>query len=98
MRVAHLDDAPDEEITDLNDLQKALAIVGELHWLTTRARFDLTYRVRVTARLLHRRSKFAVNLCKEILKYVKTTEDYGHHSKGAVDENLVLVPKLSSLA
>eukprot|EP00435_Cladocopium_sp_Y103_P065919 s785_g28.t1 len=40
---AHLDDAPDEEITDLTDLQRARAIVGELHWLTTRTRELLKY-------------------------------------------------------
>ena len=84
---AHVDDVPDEEITDLNDLQKARAIVGELHWLTARTKIDLTYHVGVTARLLHRRPKFAVHLFEEILKYVKATEDYGLHYKRVVEEN-----------
>ena len=82
---AHLDDVPDEEITDLNDLQKARAIVGELRWLTAQTRVDLTYYVGVAAQLLHRRPKFAVHLREEILKYVKATEDYGLHYKRVVE-------------
>ena len=65
----------DESPLDLSAVKEAQGLVGELTWLTTRSRPDLSYSVGVASRLIHRRPKAVVKMCEHILRYVNATVD-----------------------
>ena len=65
----------DESPLDLSAVKEAQGLVGELTWLTTRSRPDLSYSVGVVSRLIHRRPKAVVKMCEHILRYVNATVD-----------------------
>ena len=73
---ASFTDGPDEELS-CSALREAQGVIGELHWLTTHTRPDVAYHVGVASRLMHKRPKYVVQLAKEILGYLKSTEGVG---------------------
>ena len=77
-----ISDEEDEEPLDPVAIKTAQGLVGELTWLTTRSRPDLSYSVGVASRLIHRRPHAVVKMCEHILRYVN----------GTVDEALVYRP------
>ena len=67
-------DEPDEINIGLADIRRAQGLVGELTWLTTRSRPDLAYSVGIASRLIHRRPKYVLEMCSQILRYVNHTK------------------------
>ena len=60
----------DEEHHELWVVREVQAIVGELQWLATRTRPDLSYSTAFVARLVHRRPAYALKLCHYMLRYL----------------------------
>ena len=60
----------DEEQHELWVVREVQAIVGELQWLATRTRPDLSYATAFVARLVHRRPAYALKLCHFMLRYL----------------------------
>ena len=60
----------DEEQHELWVVREVQAIVGELQWLATRTRPDLSYATAFVARLVHRRPAYALKLCHYMLRYL----------------------------
>ena len=66
-----------EENPDPMVIKEVQAIVGELNWLATRTRPDLSYSTSFVARLVHRRPEYALKLCHHILRYVASFPTLG---------------------
>ena len=69
-----ISDEPDENPINIEDVRQAQGVVGELTWLTTRSRPDLAFSVGAASRLIHRRPRYVLEMCGQILKYVNTTK------------------------
>ena len=65
-----IQEGDDEEYHDPQVVKQVQAIVGELQWLATRTRPDLTYATAFAARLVHRRPAYALRLCNYMLRYL----------------------------
>ena len=65
-----IQEGEDEEYHDPQVVKQVQAIVGELQWLATRTRPDLTYATAFAARLVHRRPAYALRLCNYMLRYL----------------------------
>ena len=62
----------DEEMCG-SALKEAQGLVGELQWVASRTRPDVSYSTGVLARMMHRRPKYTVQLAGYLLKYLKVT-------------------------
>ena len=62
--------------TELKSLQ---GITGELNWLSTRTRPDISYCISVLASALTKYSEFSFRLSKKILRYCSKYRAYGLH-------------------
>ena len=65
-----IQEGEDEEYHDPKVVKEVQAIVGELQWLATRTRPDLSYATAFAARLVHRRPAYALKLCHYLLRYL----------------------------
>ena len=78
----------DEEHHELGVVREVQAIVGELQWLATRTRPDLSYSSAFVARLVHRRPSYVLKLCHYMLgylaKYPKMGLSYGEDEQPGV--------------
>ena len=54
---AKLVEGEDEKV-EMGSLREAQAIIGELHWLTTRTRVDVAFHVGLCSRLMHRKPQW----------------------------------------
>ena len=67
-----LEEDVDEEM-DMAALKEAQQLTGELSWLASRTRPDLTYTVGVMSRLLHRRPRYVCKIGWWAMRYVAGT-------------------------
>ena len=65
-----------EEFTK-EDLRLAQQLVGELLWLSTKTRPDLSFTVGALGRMLHKRPKEVLRLGEGVLKYINKTSEAG---------------------
>ena len=69
-----IEDADDEsEEERRGSLKEAQSLVGELGWLATRTRPDISYGVGLLSRLTHRRPEYVVRLSNYMLRYLNGT-------------------------
>ena len=71
----------DETEIDSGTLREAQQLVGEMQWVATRTRPDVTYHLGVMSRLMHRRPKKVVALGMELMRYLAETADFALHYK-----------------
>ena len=67
---------PDENYS-IESLRQAQQVIGEIQWLSTRSRPDITYSVGLLSRFMHRRPGMVVNQANNILKYLADTAEKG---------------------
>ena len=72
-----VDDEETEEHYTAEDLKKAQSIVGELLWLSTRTRPDLSFGVGLLGRWVHKKPRAVIQLGHHMLKYVCGTQTHG---------------------
>lgn len=89
-----IEEGPDEEM-DMAALKEAQQLTGELSWLASRSRPDLSYSVGVMSRLLHRRPRYVCYLGWWAMRYVAGTYNKVlHYSKvedASLDELVIAV-------
>ena len=75
-----------ENSTKLEDIRKLQAIFGELNYLNTVSRPDISYSVNMIARRLHDGSKEVIRAAKRIMAYVYSTRNLGLEIKKQKEE------------
>ena len=68
--VPPITDEEDEAPLSLAAIKQAQGMVGELTWLTTRSRPDISYGVGIASRLIHRRPQYTISLCEHLMRYI----------------------------
>ena len=66
----------EDEKFSAQDLRAAQAAVGELQWVSTRTRPDITHGLGLLSRWMHRRPVMVLQQSKKIMEYLKATADY----------------------
>jgi len=89
-----IEEGPDEEM-DMAALKEAQQLTGELSWLASRSRPDLSYSVGVMSRLLHRRPRYVCYLGWWAMRYVAGTYNkvlnYSKVEDASLDELVIAV-------
>ncbi len=67
----------EEEAHTVYDLRQAQALVGEVLWLSTRSRPDISYSVGTLGRMLHKRPRYVVQLAQHLLRYLNGSPGVG---------------------
>ena len=67
---------PDENYS-IESLRQAQQVIGEIQWLSTRSRPDITYAVGLLSRFMHRCPDMVVKQANNILKYLADTAEKG---------------------
>ena len=62
---------------EIGDLRKIQALVGEVLWMSTRTRPDISFAVGALGRMLHKRPRYAWTLGQHLLRYLNSTREQG---------------------
>ena len=76
----------EDEVMCGSALKEAQGLVGELQWIASRTRPDVSYSTGVLARMMHRRPKYTVQMAGYLLKYLKVTTGRCLHYKSKTEE------------
>ena len=79
----------DEDPPDADELRTLQCYVGELNWLSTRSRADLSYMTSLISSCLKKYPKWAARLWKKVMRYLRATADAGLFLPEAGDEGLL---------
>ena len=71
-----LSEEPEEDRTP-EEVKEAQVALGELLWVSTRTRPDVAFAVGLASRMVAKYPKKALSVAKQILGYLKNTDDVG---------------------
>ena len=91
--VPKIEDGPDEEDVGAEVKHLAQALTGELMWLSTQTRPDISCAVGLMSRMLHRRPRYVTVSGHHVLKYLKGSMNHGlrYQAGGDLDQMTIMV-------